>query len=204
MGNIFSRKKEEVNGGDVFDGPVFDFIHIPSAGGAAGAIAAVGAILLLVWIFVKKCKQHHRAARIKNLRDLRNLAGGGGREDVEMAGFGLGPMSQLAASRPMVFPASYHHDAYPSPFGFPFGNPLALGWNPPSVMHEPAARRPGRFQSSRIQDVMEEEERKHLASPPTPSAPKPKLPVSSAKTPTVLPNAGAPMNTIVTNRHSPG
>ena len=169
MGNVLSPKKEEVKGGEVFDGPVFDFIHIPSAGGAAGGIAAVGAILLLVWLFVKKCKRHDRAARIKNLRDLRNLAGGGGREDVEMAGFGLGPMSPPAASRPMMFPASYHHGAYSSPFGSPFGNPLALGWNPPAVMHEPSARRPRRFQSSRIQDVTEEEERKHMASPPDPA-----------------------------------
>ena len=173
MGNVLSPKKEEVKGGEVHDGPNFDFInlHLPSAGGAVAAIAAICFTLLLVWLLVKKCRRHDRAARIKNLRDLRFFRGGGGREDVEMAGFDLGPMSPPAASRPMMFPPPFSHSGYPSPFGGPFGNQMALGWNPPAVMHEPKARRPRRFHSSRIQDVTEEEERKHSADAPDSVAP---------------------------------
>ena len=167
MGNVLSPKKEEVKGGEVFDGPVFDFIHLPSAGGAAGAIGAIGLTLLLVWLLVKKCKRHDRAARVKNLRDLRNFGGGGGRTDVEMANFEMGPLSPLATPRPMMFPSPHPQGFYPSPFGN-FSNQLALGWNSTPLVNEHKAHRPRpprRFQSSRFQDVTEEDERQHSAAP---------------------------------------
>ena len=167
MGNVLSPKKEEVKGGEVNDGPIFDFInlHLPSAGGAIGVVVAIGLTLLLVWVLVKKCKRHDRAARVKNLRDLRNLGGGGGRADLEMANFEMGPMSPLASPRPMMFPSPHPQGFYPSPLGN-FANQLALGWNPSPTFNEPKAHRtPRRFQSSRIKDVTEEDERQHSAAP---------------------------------------
>ena len=174
MGNFMSPKKQEVKeAGEVIDGPVFDFIHIPSAGGAAGAIAAIGAILLLVWFGVKHCRRRDRASRIKNLRDLRRFAGGGGGEDVEM-GFEMGPMSPSAVSRPLMFPAPFASPgAFPSPYGSPYGQPLALGWNPqpaPAIDYVPGRRARPRFHSPRIQEVKDEEE---LRKRPATDAPPP-------------------------------
>ena len=121
-----SPSKTEVDdAGEVHNGPEFDLVHIPSAGGAAGAIAAVCFTILFVWVVIKRCKRHDRAAKFKNLR---RFAGAGGREDAEMA-FEMGPMSHHAASRPLMFPAPFPPPgAFPMPYGNPFGNP-ALGWD---------------------------------------------------------------------------
>lgn len=169
MGNFMSPKKEEVKeAGEVIDGPVFDFIHIPSAGGAAGAIAAIVGTLLLLWFVVKRCKRHDRAARVKNLRDLRKLAGGRGGEDVEM-GFEMGPMSQLASSRPMVVHAPFMQPgAFSSPFGSPLGHP-ALGWDGQPAIDFASGRRyqRPRLAHPRIHEIEEEEDRRRSA-PVTP------------------------------------
>ena len=177
MGNFMSPKKEEVKeAGEVIDGPVFDLIHLPSAGGAAGAIVAVAATLLIVWFIVKKCRRHDRAARIKNLRDLRRINGGPGGADAEHLGFEMGPLSPTTASRPMMFPAPFAQGAYPSPFGNPFASPLALGYHPPSqpsfgLDYEPARRQRPKFHSSRFVEINEEEDRKRSAAAVPPPEP---------------------------------
>ena len=139
---MFPAETEVKDAGGVHNGLEVNIVHIPSAGGAAATIAAVCCAALLVWVVIKRCKRHDRAAKIKNLVDLRRFTGGGGREDVEMA-FEMGPKSHHAAARLLMFPAQCPPPgALPNPFGNPAlrwdQHPAAIAYAPrPRMVHPP-------------------------------------------------------------------
>ena len=174
MGLYGSKEKTDaksVGEVDAHNGPTFEIIHLPSAGGSVGVMLAAFLLVGLTWFIVRRCKRSDSKQRVKKrfeeVRSERARYRGGG--DVELgSSIPLMPLPPVISQPPI----------YPSPFAMP-GPMFNMGYHPQApaaIGYSPAPRKAAQrvARSSRFMEVdtSDDEGRPKAKAQPTEERPE--------------------------------